>query len=533
MFEASATPLIAATFVLLLILFIWWLVVEWGFKEPASNTDQFEHRNDQQAVADRLNRNQLDPDQLNHKQVDQSQIDQPHIDQSPIDRAPIEKARFDRTHLEQNNSKPPKLPNDSSHSTVSNPHIATASSGAATKATNNTSGNRSPNTNPSKTAASKITADNSTVGGSKSSASQNTAKSTVEDPIEAPEQHTNSNAEPNKVPAARKETVAQASAETTAVKSNSTNAASSAQSSETSSQLKTKSAISDVTSKTSSTATDKPAEGKSKRHGADNKKTPSAQPPKYQTAAKTQSPSVRSEASIQIQTDRIQADQHKPDQYKTDKARAEIKAAPTSTSIPKNKNITNLAAKSTAIENTISIASNRKEQSPKLKNAPKAPVALHPAINTTKAKPTATGSGTNSSNSNYRKQSHVERAMARQISEQQHTPSKDAASNIQENPSNVVANTEQLVSAESQIEDKAEDKATGAEQINHGDTALRAQLASSERRIQNLQSTLNNLQQNQSQEASVTTVPTASLVANPHTRPTLMSKVRILDTPRS
>ena len=85
MFEASATPFIAATFVLLLILFIWWLVVEWGFKEPASNTDQFEHRNDQQAVADRLNRNQLDPDQLNRKQVDQSQIDQPLIDQAPID----------------------------------------------------------------------------------------------------------------------------------------------------------------------------------------------------------------------------------------------------------------------------------------------------------------------------------------------------------------------------------------------------------------------------------------------------------------
>ena len=533
MFEASATPFIAATFVLLLILFIWWLVVEWGFKEPASNTDQFEHRNDQQAVADRLNRNQLDPDKLNHKQVDQSQIDQPHIDQAPIDRAPIEKARFDRTHLEQNNLKPPKLPNDSSHSTVSNAHIATASNGAATKSTNNTSGNLSPKTNPSTTAASKLTADNSTVGGSKSSASQNTAKSTVEDPIEAPEQHTNSNAEPNKVPAARKETDAQVSAETTAVKSNSNNAASSAQSSETSSQLKTKSAISDVTSKTSSTATDKPAEGKSKRHGADNKKTPSAQPPKYQTAAKTQSPSVRSEASIQIQTDRIQADQHKPDQYKTDTARAEIKAASTSTSIQKNKNITNLAAKSTAIENTISIAANRTEQSPKLKNAPKAPVALHPTINTSKTKPTATGSGTTTSNSIYRKQSHVERAMARQIGEQQHTPSKDAAGVFHENPSNVVANTEQSVSAESHIENKAEDKAIGTEQINHGDTALRAQLASSERRIQNLQSTLNNLQQNQSQAASTTTVPTASLVANSHTRPTLMSKVRILDTPRS
>jgi len=517
MFEAHATPFIAATFVL-----------EWGFKEPASNTDQFEHRDDEQAVADRLHRNQLDPDQLNHKQVDQ--IDLPPTDQAPIDQRPIEKTRLDGTHLEQNNLKLPKLPNDSSHSTVSNPHIATASSGAATKATNNTSGNLSPKTNPSKTAASKITADNSTVGGSKNSASQNTAKSTVEDPIEVPELHTNSNAELNKVPAARE---AQASAETTAVKSNSNNAAYSAQSSETSSQLKTKFATSEVTSKTRSTATNKPAEGKSKRRGAGNKKTPSAQPPKYQTAAKTQSPSVRSEASIQIQTDRIQADQHKPDQYKTDSARAEIKAASTSTSIPINKNITNLAAKSTAIENTLSIAANRTEQSPKLRNAPKAPVALHPAINTTKTKPTATGSGTTTSNSNYRKQSHVERAMARQISEQQHTPSKDVASVFQENPSNVVANTEQSVSAESQIENKAEDKATGTEQINHGDTALRAQLASSERRIQNLQSTLNNLQQNQSQAASTTTVPTASLVANSHTRPTLMSKVRILDTPRS
>ena len=528
MFEASATPFIAATFVLLLILFIWWLVVEWGFKEPASKTNQFEHRNGQQAVADRLNRNQLGSDQLNHKRVDQSQIDQPLIDQGPI-----EKTRFDGTHLEQNNSKPPKLPNDSSHSTVSNPHIATASSGAATKATNNTSGNRSPNTNPSKTAASKITADSSTVGSSKNGASQNTAKSTVEDPIEVPELHTNSNAEPNKVPAAKQVTFSQASAETTAVKSNSNNAAYSAQSSETSSQLKTKSATSEVTSKTRSTATNKPAEGKSKRQRAGDKKTPSAQPPKYQTAAKTQSPSVRSEASIQIQTDRIQADQHKPDQYKTDTARAEIKAASTSTSIQKNKNITNLAAKSTAIENTISIAANRTEQSPKLKNAPKAPVALHPTINTSKTKPTATGSGTTTSNSIYRKQSHVERAMARQIGEQQHTPSKDAAGVFHENPSNVVANTEQSVSAESHIENKAEDKAIGTEQINHGDTALRAQLASSERRIQNLQSTLNNLQQNQSQAASTTTVPTASLVANSHTRPTLMSKVRILDTPRS
>jgi len=74
--------------------------------------------------------------------------------------------------------------------------------------------------------------------------------------------------------------------------------------------------------------------------------------------------------------------------------------------------------------------------------------------------------------------------------------------------------------------------ATGADpepqSISPGDTVLRAQLATSERRIKSLQSTLNSLQQNASPPA-----PSGLKGSEKsHQRESLLSKVRILEMPR-
>ena len=227
----------------------------------------------------------------------------------------------------------------------------------------------------------------------------------------------------------------------------------------------------------------------------------------------------------------------------TDQAQTGNHAPATISTPAQNTNTKNTSAKNT---NVISVAANRKVQSPDLKNAPKATVALHPAGNTSAtgtapsvAESTSNNSGLNSSrnsggNSGQRRQSPIERAVAQRTGEH-NTVARDVASISKAHSPNADTDTsaDKPDAATSNPQDPV-----NAQEVNtpHADTTLRAQLARSEQRIKSLQSTLNNLQQNLPQTAvhnsAATDAQTDSQAARGHTRPALISKVRVLDAPR-
>ena len=300
---------------------------------------------------------------------------------------------------------------------------------------------------------------------------------------------------------------------------------------------------------------------------ADSQKKNTTSTEKYQTAAKAKRPSVSSEASIQIPTSagsrhtrnenpqpHALLDSNNPVPHIKDKASlsAHTKTGAQSHRSPeeqshearqsyKNKQghkekQTQKAQGSTPNVSPINIAAAAKESTQRnagLKHGPKTPSALKP----------------HPDKSVDRKQSAIEIVVSRQSAPSTpiEAPSEHASSD-QTHSKQASDKTPQLTNTDptansnhrspgltttDKIEDTAREKTIEANAVAevsaaaNADAVLRAQLAASEDRIKRLQSTLNNLQHNTAPSAHTETT------AVTHNRPTLLSKVRILDHPKS
>ncbi len=520
MLEANATPVIAATLILLLIICIWWLVVEWGFKKPAAAGKKFEHQNGEQVVT---------------RNTNETQSCQYQPDQNRSIGSKLENNKPERNKPEINNTV--------EHQTGKTGLQSTTPSAAIQK---------KAATSPSVKNIHQLDRRNA-----KNSVRNSVAKSQPE-----PTAQTNS----KQAPVTSSQQVRHASGDVT-VAVNKDASSSSTPHSETSSENRAtrktdhgskpaginhlevkhqKAAPADSSigsdtgnpglsartgqatpSATGAGATTKAsvkasAEKESPLHTAANRKPSLTKPSKYQTAAKTQSPSVRSEASIQIPT------RPRKDNSKNNESLHAMLNLDTSLNARSDKKPASDVAADSAGKPSLN------DNARKLKSVPNVSVAQHPTnINKAKASVVAPdsvkGSGRSKSSSTDRRQSPIERAMAQQIGEQQPTAPKGAAVVSLTGTS---SDTPAERTASKELKSEAL-KTVGTEHTTHANTALRAQLASSERRIESLQSTLTRLQQNQLQTAEQTGSPADRQMASPHSRPTLMSKIRILDAPRN
>ena len=542
MLDANATPLIAATLVLLSLLCIWWLAVEWVFKKPVESSNRFKHKIVEQAGSNTVERSQSSQEQSVESRPDQNGSGNTVKPDQPS------KSRTDTRHIRPTDA-------DSENSQKA----------GATQSVKKLSGNLSPGTSSSETTVSDPASGNSTAGGAKTGGSNKPASEhkTDHNKLKA-DQNDETTSKPRPTPQAK-----------------STNR-----------PVTGKDKAQQGPSATNASGPVKSSKNASPQPDTANRKIPTAPAPKYQTAAKTQSPSVRSEASIQIPATTRREDRKSTDQLhamlnidSAPQAKASAAKAPVpgsgldlgsgsgaNNSQPStNKLSAGAAAKSdnakqdstkelksketagtvaseqvragnrtpdtiyTPAQNieSLSVAATHREQpspSPKLRSVPNVSVARLPTnVNTAKTNPA-------NSNSSQRKPSPIERAM-----ELQNNTSPNATAEVSQTSHSDLASAKKPVSTESQ----AVDQPTAPEHTGNGDTALRAQLASSERRIKSLQSTLNKLQQSQTQSATRPAQQLDSLADGPmhlpvdvqaastHKRPTLMSKVRILDAPRS
>ena len=582
MLVAYGTPIIEAMLVLISLLVTWWLVVDWGFRKPARTANQSKHQNTAHPSAGRLDAHQPGQDHTDRDRTDHNRIGRNRNDQArPDQKQPENSSKTDQSS---------KQLTDTSSSAPTTPDSVAPENSAPTQVPENNSGKRSPKT-------SSVTVAGSTTSGSKNGRSQPPIGSDLNDvvpdttapsksgPTPKAELKTSPDAAQGKsrkdntqasgaikaVDSKNRDTVNAPRTASASAAGNTKEADGHQKSSESShagrqhqktvsiGSSDTPSKIQQVTSGTTSkTATDRPVVKDTQRQGVANNKLTPAQKPKYQTAAKTQSPSVRSEASIQIQTNKasvenskandpqqanLKSNADKTDTLSTNKDskgsatsddeknlaagvnKSDASAATKNSALARTGNYPT-AAKNSSVQNVdaVTVAATHKTQpshSAKLKSVPNSPVALHPAAGPVKNTDTSKGKW------NQRKQSPIERAMSQQINENELKTAQDSAGISQTNLADAT-DPEKPASAESQSEELP---AGAKQQAAPEDTALRAQLANSEKRIKSLQSTLNNLQQNQSQSAAQT--PNQATSQNvPHNRPGLLSKVRILDAPR-
>lgn len=242
---------------------------------------------------------------------------------------------------------------------------------------------------------------------------------------------------------------------------------------------------------------------------------------KYQTAAKAGRPSAGGEVSLQIPTDTL----FKP----TDSTSA---AVGTDTK-QRTSRSTNQPNKQSNNQPNNSVANKPVDHnSPNLSTSPNNKTAAESALgnNVHSIKVAASNSAvqrnkasTNSSTSapvtdqelakkaTGHKQSPIEIVVAQKVSDKS-TDNNQSNTTTKHDDSALQAATETIDSNKTGTCDNA---------------ALRARLAASERRILNLQSTINTLQSQPAMAAP------AALSPQRHSRPTLLSKVRVLDNPRA
>ncbi len=271
---------------------------------------------------------------------------------------------------------------------------------------------------------------------------------------------------------------------------------------------------------------------------------------KYQTAAKARHPSSRSEASLQVPN---------PAAHKTRKHQTELKksaqnqnnnstsqqalnknAEPVTSTIQKPHEDSKQPLKIASVKTTESTAPATRQEvrsnhGNKTKNSSNTipfnkyqrPGSQSPGSKNLGSKhPGTQNRGT------HRKQSSIEVAVALQISEIQPELSQaPIAKHLEESVNTKHASTPTSNSHLDETRSRSGSPIVKAADENpavDGDAALRAQLASSERLIKSLQSTLNSVQNDPSDITS-----TATQKPRQHNRPSLLSKVRVLDHPRT
>lgn len=554
MLDANTTPLLGATLLLLFLLCVWWLIVEWGFRPAAAATNSAEDTNDNDAGKNSLKL------KLTEKTVEESN-DNNRI--AAADRKAETTDQKEFCGLPEAGGKPgtetrPTIPEEKT------------SPAAATITTSVKAGSNMLKS-PAEAPLNNTTSENAFALKNKSSNRDTRQLQALQAASNKPEANTFTDKNKNQKPQSSK---------AAASKQNESLPPSDQSDLPTSEKLNRK--------ESKNTASDKPA--LESGHGS-----------RYQTAAKSQSPAVRSEASIQIQTptpstetrqnkDRSQtsskqasiiqsgtnarASQPKrklpdeatsneaatteatgtKDKLKQDAAQVDHKnfgsdktnqnnAAATSTIANPTEKTADAQHSSTVTQNvsSIGIGANRsaaKTHAPNLKSvSDEAPNPQRSADISVSGK---------KSKNRQRKQTSIEVAVARQATA--HIDNLSTSSTRQTSDESAATEKTNVVGLQDQnthTHNKPESGpnsgpdsslnarfATGADpepqSISPGDSVLRAQLATSERRIKSLQSTLNSLQQN--------TSPPAPSGLNgsekSHQRESLLSKVRILEMPR-
>ncbi len=297
-------------------------------------------------------------------------------------------------------------------------------------------------------------------------------------------------------------------------------------------------------------------------HGAPDRKAP-----RYQTAAKAKRPSARTEVSIQIPAESVQPkDTARPTTNRTDSNQQDGQSKPGAQPDPLSTSQAGTDARpatSTATVHSITIGagtvapdigSDDRGKSEKQNAADQTDLAstLEFRLKSKRKassieKVIAQQSLTNSTPGNNRKpttdhppptDSQISATARATTPNANHSDDASPSAKTTDKSDNAtIASTlktrQHPVAAEhpptsaQQIESAAENHNEQSTHLDDPDGSLRAQLACSERRIQTLQSTLNKMQ---SQLPEVT-APVKR--ASTHNRPTLLSKVRVLDHPRA
>lgn len=262
------------------------------------------------------------------------------------------------------------------------------------------------------------------------------------------------------------------------------------------------------------------------------KTTNATHPQKYQTAAKAKHHSSQSEASLQIPAPSLKIDNQLTDSVKKEKHSDNTnpnklnKKLNLATSALQTKQEQNQADKSAEQKTTSNIQSiklatdNARQPGSKteknIASSSPAPFRKHQSHSTT------------------RKQSPIEAAVDQQASAKS-TRQNIAATGINISTRQTISSDEtksgnavETINKHNADSSAPDIKSTVSEDVADCDAALRAQLASSERKLKTLQSTLSNLQHNLPAVTKTTTH-----TSQQHSRPTLLSKVRVLDHPKS
>lgn len=231
---------------------------------------------------------------------------------------------------------------------------------------------------------------------------------------------------------------------------------------------------------------------------------------KYQTAAKAGRPSAGGEVSLQIPTDALIKTSESPSAAPgTDTKQRTSPSDNSVTDKPADRNSPNL---NTLPDNTVKAESALRNNIHSIKVATTNTAALRNKASNNLSTSAPVSLKDPARDATQRKQSSIEIVVAQQVS------TKPTADNQLDNSTTVKQHNNAL---------QAIPDTTDSNKSEIGDNAaLRARLAASEQRILNLQSTINNLQTQPVIAAHVAKSP------QPHNRPALLSKVRVLDNPR-
>jgi len=543
MFEADATPLIGAIVVLLFLLCVWWLIVEWGFKAPVTT-----------GSVSNQNRSTVATNTIEHTHQTKNHTAQQANDISR-GAATDAKVKASTSPVDANKPHRPQTHKLETQKSVEETTFAATSVAATNTAQKKNSSTTIPDDRKARsTSGTNQSARLNDLRQSINMTSAEITKDTATQTDELPS--TTGNSLPNPVALAGQSPAT---------------------------RLKPTDATVKASTIQTPVVTNLPCATETTKAHEKGKAVKSAPVAKYQTAAKSQSASVRSEASIQIQTTATRTGSNNPGANKHSEA---VQTFLKQNSDAQSDAGANGSQTNTQQANTTAVHIGKSKKNPASadhKNASAAkpnyddataPARAKPSENTADAAVIATSpnnissigitanrSKPNTSNlkcvpntaqtqsgsqsvsfkrneANQRKQSSIEVAVERQINAYSDKPSgANSNKNTEANKTGVDQHSSNsgLNNGLNNGTNNATDSGSGTEptlksnSTELGDSVLRAQLANSERRIKSLQSTLSNLQQNT--QAQTLLKPTGS--AKPNQRESLLSKVRILEIPRT